>query len=700
MNITPRAKQILTVLLAQEQPISVGELSEQVGVSKRTVQREFDGFPKVLEPFQLQFISKTGVGIWIQGESQNKKEFSAQLKGQSSADYSDKSFRRKSIILELLREKGLKKIFWYSNKFQVSDATISADLEAIEEWLANNNLTLTKKPGSGVTLLGSEEDYRRAIRAFVSENIDAEVMHQAYAMDITESKSYQQFANSGLGQMLNGDILKRVANSVGQIQHERIEKLTESAYTGLLIHIAIAMNRILKHETVDFNKTWLSHFEEDDDYQLAEQIVCQLELEFEINIPPVEISYICLHIKGSKHEKFENTQNYTQKPENMGLKSLINDLIQAFDQEKAYFLKQDEEFLNGLLAHLQPSIVRLAYDMQIDNPILEDIKRDYPEIYAKCENMRPILEQWTSKSVPDAEIGFLAVHFGAALVRLAERSESARVVDIGVICASGIGVSRLMASKLQKIFRNRVRITPYGKREITPEIVQREDFFIVSMHMDDLQAHVIEVNPLLNQADIEKIHAAFAQYEHLPKQKVSVAHPTTQLDIAKIHILTGKMQHIIRTFTLRQLPQSLTFSASLEHIANVATEDTVARMIICKDIATREKLSTQIFSELSFALLHARTDGVTKPTFCAIIPQDGDSFTSMDFRDIKVVFGMLIPNNDEFTLNSQLLGHISASLVDNDRMIDATQQGDVPAVQYVLDDIFKDFLRNFIHAVS
>lgn len=40
----------------------------------------------------------------------------------------------KRLTLEILKEKELRKLFYYSSRFQVSEATISADLEAIEGW--------------------------------------------------------------------------------------------------------------------------------------------------------------------------------------------------------------------------------------------------------------------------------------------------------------------------------------------------------------------------------------------------------------------------------------------------------------------------------------------------------------------------------------------------------------------------------------
>ncbi len=122
------------------------------------------------------------------------------------------------------------------------------------------------------------------------------------------------------------------------------------------------------------DEKWEHKIAIDEHYRLAEEIVAELEEEFEIDIPEVEISYIYFHIKGSKHEKIQWGGQNVSQTESQNLQLLLNDMIDAFDPEKAYWLKQDNEFIQGLLAHLQPTLIRLTHGMQIQNPVLDDIK--------------------------------------------------------------------------------------------------------------------------------------------------------------------------------------------------------------------------------------------------------------------------------------------------------------------------------------
>lgn len=393
MDFTPRTKQILIIMLKEDHTMSVKSLAEKTEISKRTVQRELEYINNDLKPYGITLMSKTGVGIWLEGTPEDKQMLLAEITSGDTFDVSNKEERRKRLVLEILKDKGLKKLFYYSSKFKVSEATISADLESVEKWLNHYGLKVLRKPGSGISIEGSEESYRKAIRAFINENIDTSMLREAYENERTLEGNSEKLQQSSIGQILNEDILARVVNCIMGMNDARVMTLTENSYVGLVIHITIAVNRILKNETIQADAKWAERLEHDEEYLLAERIVEELEEEFEIEIPEIEVSYICLHIKGAKHETIQWNGEKTVEMENRELQKLVNAMIDAFDEKAAFMLKQDDEFIQGLLAHLQPTLIRIMYDMQIANPVLEEIKRDYSEVYEKCQRGFPGTER-------------------------------------------------------------------------------------------------------------------------------------------------------------------------------------------------------------------------------------------------------------------------------------------------------------------
>ena len=85
-------------------------------------------------------------------------------------------------------------------------------------------------------------------------------------------------------------------------------------------------------------------------------------------------------------------------------------------------------------------------NLSIHNPLLEDVKEDYPSLFELVSHgMEKVFVQG---NIPDEEIGFVAMHFGAALDR-AQGSFPQRVL---VICSSGIATTKMLSSRLENAF--------------------------------------------------------------------------------------------------------------------------------------------------------------------------------------------------------------------------------------------------------
>ena len=596
----------------------------------------------------------------------------------------------------MLKEKDLKKLFYYSSRFGVSEATISSDLQDVEEWLKKYELYVVRKPGSGISVEGSEENYRRAIRAFISENIDTRIVRDSYEDTDRMTKYYEALKKSNIGQVLNEDIVRRVMDCIMGVDNPRIHSLTENSYVGLVIHISIAVNRILKNEVIEADNRW--KVVEDEDYRLARAIVRELEEEFEIQIPPVELSYICLHIKGAKHEKIRWDSPDGGEIENREIQQLVNMMIDVFDSEKAFLLKQDDEFIQGLLAHLQPTLIRIVRGMQIRNPVLEDIKTNYPDIFSRCQNVAKVLEQATGKKVPEEETGFLTVHFGAAMVRLEGRNEQLRKVHVGVVCSSGIGISRLMAAKLENVFRERIQITTYGKNDVTSYVDGKTDFFISSISMEHTESPAIFVNPLLSESDMEEIRRMIYQYERIPEKHKEVNEFTAQLE--EINIMAAQINAVIKYMEFFKVDNRISFEELLIAIGEKLSPYSDRREMIREDLMKRERLASQVFAEFGFALLHTRTRGVIRPLFAVCMTKDKGPFEDPYFKGISIVIVMLVPIDENLKVNNQILGYISSMLIEEYEFMDTLLRGNKEEIRTDLSRYLKKYFAKYLSGIN
>ena len=696
MELTPKAKKILQILLQAEGRMTAQELADQMKVSKRTVQREMDTVSSSLKGTGVDLITKMGKGFWLEGEKEDRQNLLKELQSKDMYDAGDKEERRKRLILEILKEKELKKLCCYSTKFKVSESTISGDLEAVEQWFSQYGIEIVRKSGNGIEIHGSEADYRRAIRVFIEENINTDFLKEIYEKENLPNLS-NQFQYAEIKKIFHDDLLKKVFECVEENETDLLNNLTEAAFSGLILHITIAINRIMKGEIIEEVPEWENQVTEDEDYKTAVRLTNVLAKKFEMEIPKVEIFYIYLHLKGSKHEKIQWQKNDSHGKDSKKLLSIVNEMIDVFDSKDAWLYKQDNELIQGLLAHLQPTIIRLMYQMKIQNPVLDTVKKEYKEEFERCIESAKVLEKYLGQEVPEDEIGFLAIHFGAARVRLESQREKLRPVHMGVVCASGIGISRLMSSKLKQAFRNRIEISVYGKRDINPYILAKTDFFVSSIPMEETEIPVIFVNPFLNEKDMDEIQKLVHKYERLPEKRQEEDPFSLQLE--KISLITAQINAVIKYMEFLRVKSEISFEELLNVIGDHLSMYRDRREVIINDIRNRERIASQIYEEYGFALLHARSTGVVRPSLAICLPEDA-KFEDPYFKEIKVVLVMLIPEDENIDINGEILGYLSNLLLEDDKFLETILSGDKKEIQNLVSEYLKKFFHEYLGRVN
>ena len=106
----------------------------------------------------------------------------------------------------------------------------------------------------------------------------------------------------------------------------------------------------------------------------------------------------------------------------------------------------------------------------------------------------------------ESEIGYLALHFGAAMSRN-NIEEKDVVKNVLIVCSAGLGVSILLNAKVKEHFRHRLhvmRVLP--AYELTEEVLSQADYVLTTVPLPEWENRkIIQVNHMLRQEDIDKI---------------------------------------------------------------------------------------------------------------------------------------------------------------------------------------------------
>ena len=697
MEFTPRIQQILKILLSSGGPVSKQEIADELGVSKRTVQREFEYLELCIRKYHLGLENHKGKGVEIRGNVEDIDRLRENLGGETYPDAADRDGRRRRLLFELLRDRTPRKLFYYSQLLGVSEATAGSDMDALCPWLEESHLGIVRRPGYGVILEGDERDYRDAMRRFIEETAGRS---DAYSSgDITGeifAEALLDAADSGIYSLLEGDTVRRVDKVLRELNEPKVLQLADSAYAGLVIHISIVIERLRQGAALKSIPPEMGNLEFWDDYDLAVRILEAMEKEFEITIPRGELSYVLLHIRGAK---MAYTGEEMEFPADMGddkLLPMIDRMIDVYDKSIANELKEDEEFLRGLLVHLRPVLIRLSTGLRIHNPILEDIKQEYADIFESCRRASYVITQETGYEVNEEEVGFLAMHFGAAQERVRENKLFTRKVNIGIVCASGFGVARLMMTRLKDKLGNRAILKAYGKGEINKYVISGTDFFVSTMNLDQLPVDYLQVSPLIPPKDLVKIEYKLEDYSHI-KREATATPFNRRLDEA--YFLIREIKSIIRRYRRMETSENIRFRDLLQFLTMQVTDSLHAAAALRDGIEERERLNSQIFPDLGIALLHCRSGAVREPVFISCTPRGTGNFKDPYFKGIRVALLMAMPVDDDRKMHAEVLGSISGAMVTNPYFLHKIKTGREDEIRAELAKELKCFFFDYLDRV-
>ena len=671
MIFSARQVKLLSTCINKSNYMSIADLATLLSVSKRTIIRELKGLESL--PYNLKLEYNSQLGVKINGNEEDKNLFKKELTA-SNIPYTNKEERQELLVLELLRTNEVRKIYYYASLFNVSEATISNDLDDVEDWFKKEGLTLSKKTGVGISIIGKEENYRQALANILKKGIQDNPYYRRiniYDQTSIQKELFGDKNSSNIFNLLNKDILNRVLLVFNTYNHElELDNYAKASYFGLIIHLTVAIDRILKNDDVENNDLIDEMLKDDYCLQQAKLMAEKLENEFDIDIPSGEVSYIALHIKGAKLTKTNDFEEYND----IDFRVLVKKVINSMDHDFSKVFIEDEQLLNGLIAHLKPTIIRIKYHSNIINPFKEQIKTNYPDYYQQAVKGAKIINDEYNVELSDDEISYIAMHLGASFERKSYVIDNYSNVRVGIVCASGVGLSALLLARIKKQIGFNIDLVTLS----VSEVINKDYDVDILVSTLDLKTDevVLLVNPLLTELDISNIKELVKLY-------------STKNIVNKRSARRINYKDIISIFrSLQFVYQNKTDLDGLYEIIADKSKNNNKDLLIA-DLKKREKLQSNIFNKFNFGLLHCVTASVNKPQVIFILSDD--TFNDEELHDIKFILVLLAPVNITKS-QKQLLSVISQNLLENDLLFKMILKHDEDKIIDILIEIYDDYL--------
>ncbi|WP_208587805.1 BglG family transcription antiterminator [Gracilibacillus suaedae] len=687
MFITSREKSIIDLVMKTSGKHTPHSLASYLHVSVRTVQRDLKAVENILKSFELQLKRTTNDGLMIDGKNEHIFKLMQQLYHVHPTDETPEE-KKLQLLIILLHEGSFFKTQVLAKQLGVSATTLASYLDELTDWLANFSIELTRKRGVGVSVAGSEANMRKALATYFLFHFHEELLESLYLL-----QKNSQLESPVLG-YFSSDYLIVIDEMVHHLFDRGQTRLADNDYLGLIIHIAITMQRVENHFLLE------EEIESGDEesaraYQLIDQLCADLKSELSLPLTKKDVHYLAVILKGSKLQDSE-TVDY----DSIMLGQIIKNIIQDVSSQLHVDLSRDFSLFQGLLAHMEPSIFRLKHQMGLFNPLTEQINKKYPVLFMAVRNS--LEKEFPDISFPDDEIAFIVLHFGSALLMNEEKT----TIHVVIVCPTGIGTSKMLASRIQKEFTEINSVEIKSMKEMEKSNFDEFDMVIstVRLPFDDVQ--YILVSPLLSDEDIQMIRSYLQsniqqltsknEYVKDNSKETKQVQSSLQDVLQEMKDVQTSIESILNNLRIywkvntdyKQVLKEMAVELEQEGLITDATK-------VFVKLQEREKVGGLGIPGTNMGLFHCRGDSVQQLIFQVCHLEHPCVIKGMDGKEVQLKNLLLMLSPENLSLKEQeILSLISTSLIENDTALMIFSSSSEAMIKGKLEELFSAYLQN------
>lgn len=502
VTLNKRQIDIINFLSSRNTHITIENISKIFDISERTIRSDLDSIEYALKEYDVNLERKPRVGVKLNFD---EKEFEKILSMYSNKIYSAEERVLFILIIIMIKEKTTFEEL--AEKLQVSKNTTIQDLKSAETLLEKYDINIEKKSYHGISLDGNEDEIRSCLLELYKKSAKyiqldiSKYFIECLKIDVSEIRNFIE----------NVEILASV-------------KYSEEALDELEVMINFSLCRISIGNTVKYSSNYINEQKTNKNYTVINDCIKNLNY----NITESEVCYLLKLFSGAKSTlgNFIATNLEVDKI----TASIINDMCDVININPI----DDGDFKEQMSLHLKVAIFRLKNNLLIDNPMLEEIKYKMSFIYSITEKILSEYESTLEVKFPESEIAYVAMYFDALFERNVKGKFSYKVL---IVCNGGLATSSLLKSRIGAMAPEIEIIDICRLKDVESNLKKYEvDFLISTVPLTLEDYKVIQVNPLLELDDIEKIKAeTFSRrYEKNCKFLVEKVQNKSQSEISKI----------------------------------------------------------------------------------------------------------------------------------------------------------------------
>ncbi|CQR54633.1 BglG family transcription antiterminator [Paenibacillus riograndensis] len=489
----PRIVLILQYLLHTDSSVTGEQLAIEIGVTSRTIRSDIKVLHDLISSHGAEVQSLRGIGYEL--KISDRSAFDAWLKKHmSSAAVATGTFmdRVGFVMRTLLLAEGYVKLEKLADQMYVSKSTVQNVLKSVRQRLNVYGLQITTKPGYGLKISGEEYQLRLCIADSFREDVNQT------GVDDAEDNGYPLFFS-------RDEFIEVRDIIIGNMRRHGLF-FSDRGLHNLAIHIMIAVRRIREGYLIlslPREYMWSANSKEATAAQdIAAALVSRSALMF---YPEYEVEYLTMHLMGTELSiELGDTQRMALTESDQEYRMYVKSMIEEMEALLELGIMHDSELEWGLTLHLKHALSRIRFGMGFNNPMLDSIKMEYPLAFQAAIVGAAKLQKLSGLHISEQEIGYIALHIGAALERLEERYAVKKCI---IVCSTGLGSARLLYHKINRHFGSKLEVVgTYGYYNLDQAPLEIIDFIVSTVPLPaELPLPVVQVQTLLQNSDLQQI---------------------------------------------------------------------------------------------------------------------------------------------------------------------------------------------------
>ena len=403
--------------------------------------------------------------------------------------------RRSFILKQLLRHRDIN-INDLPEKVCVSLFTIESDLRVIRQWLADSSYLRLESGRNRIRLVGEEAAKRRLYKFLLSQEVEENFLN----MD-TLNELYPDFD------------LTEIRDLLAECEKRHGIEIRETAQSMVLMHVGIALTRVLNFNPMERVEA-LKDLQETPQYQAAREFWDKIARRFQVTAPEPEISQLALLFMGKGSGNYYKADTIPVNGKEISLEDLTTAMLEEVRKLYGVDLTTDSKLQEGLSLHLRGLLQRLRDRTQVDNVYLEELRWRFPLIYDMGVTASRKLHEILGIQLDPNEIGFLALHLGAAYTIHRKPSKYRAVV----VFPSDQALATVVIEKIRRQFQDRMDVVAvldaYEKKRVED---LNPDLILTTLPLDHgLNVPTVQLSVFYSQENESQI---FQQLNRLDKNR-------------------------------------------------------------------------------------------------------------------------------------------------------------------------------------